>query len=247
MATFQLFLQSGLAKDLSAPLYKLRKQHFSRELRQRPCLYLPNQPYGSSAAHCLTVAFASHFMTRKTYGLQYQPTRRVTRGNACHFVETNIMTTSDMHIQQSRKMPLKRHRCHNKNYFTTNEFSIHGARHTRSQHFSTWPCSVRCHSFTRCSTKRSLQTTLPKNPEISTRSYATRNILNQPVSWQIMQLSMKYRGADKSLARPDWKKQLKSRHFSSDPEVIAVAETWLDRQTSGFFFEWLAKDRVWSL
>ena len=41
-----------------------------------------------------------------------------------------------------------------------------------------------------------------------------------------------YRGADKSLARPDWKKQLKFRHFSSDAEVIAAAETWLERQLS---------------
>ena len=45
-----------------------------------------------------------------------------------------------------------------------------------------------------------------------------------------------YRGADKSLARPDWKKQLKGRHFSSNAEVIAAAETWLDRQFSEFFF-----------
>jgi len=32
------------------------------------------------------------------------------------------------------------------------------------------------------------------------------------------------------------KKQLKSRHFSSDVEVIAAAETWLDGQFSEFFF-----------
>jgi len=32
------------------------------------------------------------------------------------------------------------------------------------------------------------------------------------------------------------KKKLKVRHFSSDAEVIAAAETWLDRQPSGFFF-----------
>jgi len=44
------------------------------------------------------------------------------------------------------------------------------------------------------------------------------------------------RGADKFLARPDWKKQLKGRHFSSDAEVIADAETWLDGQSSEFFF-----------
>ena len=45
---------------------------------------------------------------------------------------------------------------------------------------------------------------------------------------------MIYRGADKSLARPD-KKQLKGRHFSSDVKVIAAAETWLDGQPSEFF------------
>ena len=57
-----------------------------------------------------------------------------------------------------------------------------------------------------------------------------------------------HRGADKSLAQPDWKKQLKGRHFSSDAKVIAAAETWLDGQPSDFFFfEWLAKVRVWSL
>ena len=41
-----------------------------------------------------------------------------------------------------------------------------------------------------------------------------------------------YKGADKSLARPDWKKQLKVRHFSSDAQVIAAAETWLDGHLS---------------
>ena len=41
---------------------------------------------------------------------------------------------------------------------------------------------------------------------------------------------------------------MKGRHFSSDAEVIAAAETWLDGQPSElFFFEWLAKVRVWSL
>ena len=35
---------------------------------------------------------------------------------------------------------------------------------------------------------------------------------------------------------PGLKKQLKGRHFSSDSEVIAAAETWLDGQTSEFFF-----------
>ena len=40
---------------------------------------------------------------------------------------------------------------------------------------------------------------------------------------------------------PGLKKQLKGRHFSSDTEVIAAAETWLDRQTSKFFLSGLQK------
>ena len=45
---------------------------------------------------------------------------------------------------------------------------------------------------------------------------------------------------------PGLKKQLKVRHFSSDAEVIAAAETWLDGQTFDFFFyfEWLSKVRA---
>ena len=35
---------------------------------------------------------------------------------------------------------------------------------------------------------------------------------------------------------PGLKKQLKCCHFSSDAEVIAAAETWLDGQISFFFF-----------
>jgi len=48
-----------------------------------------------------------------------------------------------------------------------------------------------------------------------------------------------YRDAYKSLARPDWKKQFKFRHFSSDVEVIAAAETWLDGQPSELFMSGL--------
>jgi len=41
---------------------------------------------------------------------------------------------------------------------------------------------------------------------------------------------------------PGPRKQLKVRHFSSDTEVIAVTDTWLDGQPSDFFFfEWLLK------
>jgi hypothetical protein len=35
---------------------------------------------------------------------------------------------------------------------------------------------------------------------------------------------------------PELKKQLKGRHFSSDAEVNAAAETWLDGKLSEFFF-----------
>jgi hypothetical protein len=51
---------------------------------------------------------------------------------------------------------------------------------------------------------------------------------------------MVYRGADKSLARPDLKK-LEGRHFSFDAEVIAAAATWLAGQSSDFFFSGLQK------
>jgi hypothetical protein len=56
------------------------------------------------------------------------------------------------------------------------------------------------------------------------------------------------------------KKQLKCRHFSSDTEVIATAETWLDGQSSDFLsglqrleqrakkcIELRGEYRVWSL
>jgi len=42
------------------------------------------------------------------------------------------------------------------------------------------------------------------------------------------------------------KKKLKGCSFSCDMEVIAAAGTWLDRQPSEFFFEWLAKIRAMS-
>ena len=38
------------------------------------------------------------------------------------------------------------------------------------------------------------------------------------------------------LARPEKKKQLKGRYFSSETEVIGAAETWLEGQLSDFFF-----------
>jgi len=42
---------------------------------------------------------------------------------------------------------------------------------------------------------------------------------------------------------PGLEKQLKSPHFSSDSEVITVAETWLDGQSSDFL-KWLANIRA---
>ena len=40
---------------------------------------------------------------------------------------------------------------------------------------------------------------------------------------------------------PGLRKQLKRRHFSSEAEVIAAAETWLGGQLSDFFFSCLQK------
>ena len=56
-----------------------------------------------------------------------------------------------------------------------------------------------------------------------------------------IRFSEKYRGADKSLTRPDWKNNWKVAIFSSDVEVIAAAETWLDGQPSELFLSGLQK------
>ena len=45
---------------------------------------------------------------------------------------------------------------------------------------------------------------------------------------------------------PGLKKRLKDRHFSSDAEVIAAAETWLDGHRSEFFFNGLQKLEQWA-
>ena len=54
------------------------------------------------------------------------------------------------------------------------------------------------------------------------------------MSYEVLDSGGLYKGADKSLARPD-------------VEFIAAAKTWLDGQLSEFFFEWLANVRAWSL
>ena len=45
---------------------------------------------------------------------------------------------------------------------------------------------------------------------------------------------------------PGLKKQLKGCHFSSDAEVTADAETWLDGQSSEFFLSGLKKLEQWA-
>jgi len=45
---------------------------------------------------------------------------------------------------------------------------------------------------------------------------------------------------------PGLKKQLKGHHFLSDVEVIAAAETWLDRQPSELFLSGLQKLEQWA-
>jgi len=45
---------------------------------------------------------------------------------------------------------------------------------------------------------------------------------------------------------PGLKKQLKGQHFSSNAEVIAAAETWLDGQPSEFFLSDLQKLEQWA-
>jgi len=59
-------------------------------------------------------------------------------------------------------------------------------------------------------------------------------------------INLFYRFADNPLAPSDYK-QLNDRRFSSYASVIASAGTWLNGKLSDFFFEWLAKLRVWSL
>jgi histone-lysine N-methyltransferase SETMAR len=45
---------------------------------------------------------------------------------------------------------------------------------------------------------------------------------------------------------PGLKKQLKGHHFSSDVEVIAAVETWLDGQLSEYFLSGLQRLEQWA-
>ena len=63
-----------------------------------------------------------------------------------------------------------------------------------------------------------------------------------PMSWSPTLFS--WSGPVRLPSVPWIEKQLKDRHFSSDAEVIAAAETWFDRQLSEFVFKWLAKVRA---
>ena len=61
------------------------------------------------------------------------------------------------------------------------------------------------------------------------------NVRNGSLYYASLNTPIYYKGADKSLARPDWKKHLKVRRFSSDAEVIAAADSWSDGQHSEIF------------
>ena len=63
------------------------------------------------------------------------------------------------------------------------------------------------------------------------------SLLGLPISWSPTLFSGS--GPARLPPVPWTEKQLKGRHFSSDVEVIAAAETWLDGQPSEFFF-WVA-------
>ena len=61
------------------------------------------------------------------------------------------------------------------------------------------------------------------------------NLAHYNPAYKYQRFGVIYRGADKSLARPDWKNNWKVAIFSSDAEVIAAAVTWLDGQLPEFF------------
>jgi len=75
------------------------------------------------------------------------------------------------------------------------------------------------------------------------RALATQNWLTWASSVLITQPTLLIWPRLTTTCSLDRKKQLKGLHFSSDADVIAAAETWLDGQTS-IFFEWLAKVRL---
>jgi hypothetical protein len=78
-------------------------------------------------------------------------------------------------------------------------------------------------------------------------SLGTCNPEGTGLPWLLMSLSPPY---SMDLAPSDGhmfsilKKQLKVRNFSSDMEVTAAEETWLNGQPSEFLFEWIAKVRA---
>ena len=74
----------------------------------------------------------------------------------------------------------------------------------------------------------------PVNTPSSTRQKISFIPILPAASQHKRYVQQTYRGADKSLARPDWKIQLKIRHFSSEADVVAASETWLDGKCSEF-------------
>jgi hypothetical protein len=81
-------------------------------------------------------------------------------------------------------------------------------------------------------------------------SWHRDNSIERYVQWWTMNSKISNRGPQGCwyvLSPSELKKQLKGRHVSSDAEVIAAAETWLDGQPSANFCERLEKLWVWSM
>ena len=84
-----------------------------------------------------------------------------------------------------------------------------------------------------------MQDNAPPHPSLATEkivAYLGFQCLDNPIYSPVLAPSDYY-------LFPGRKTQLRGRHFSSDAEVIAAVESWLDGQSLNFF-EWLAKVRA---
>jgi len=82
-------------------------------------------------------------------------------------------------------------------------------------------------------------TTMPQltrhlQPQRNWPTWASNVLITHPILWMWPRRT--------TTCSLDWKKQLKGHHFSSNTEVIAATETWLEGQHSEFFF-WVAYKR----
>jgi len=79
-------------------------------------------------------------------------------------------------------------------------------------------------------------------PRLTGHLQPRRNWTNLPSNILIYNPNHRIWNCQSTTCYLDWKKKLKSFQFSSDAEVIAAAETWLNGQPNDFFFfEWFAK------